>query len=79
MPDLYDHSKFILTAPVRHYTYTQQKRTSSIVRVSFEAYHLAIKMAEDSGLPLTTVISKAVEYAFKNLEYELVDTVGGES
>lgn len=60
-----NNEKFYLPARKRQFT-----RKSEVVRISPEAYNAAVEMFNDSGLPLSMIVSKAILFAAENIFYE---------
>lgn len=57
---------FVLAPLKREYTENKKGET---VRISKDAYNTAVDMANDSSMSLSQVVSKAIMYAYKHLEY----------
>lgn len=60
--------KFHLPARKKNYT-----NKSEVVRISPEAYNAAVEMFNDSIVPISTIVSKAVLYAAKRITYDEED------
>lgn len=59
--------KFILKRDGLRHIPDDQK---AVVKITGEAYNLLIDMANESGMPLSKVASKAIKYASENVCYE---------
>lgn len=60
-------NKFILKA--KRLPYVEEDRRP-VVKITGEAYNLLIDMANESGMPLSKVASRAIKYAADNVVYE---------
>ena len=58
--------RFVLT-PLRR-TYTENKKGET-VRISKDAYHTLVEMANESTMSMSQIASKAIIFAFEHLEY----------
>lgn len=60
------NGKFIL-APIKR-PYTDNKKGET-VRVSKDAYNTLVDMANESSMSMSQIVSKAIMFAYENLEY----------
>ena len=59
-------NKFVLT-PIRR-EHTDSKK-GEVVRVGKDAYNVLVDMANESTMSISQIASKAIMFAFENLEY----------
>ena len=60
-------NKFVLKAKRLPYV---EEDSRPVVKISAESYNLLVDMANESGMPLSKIASKAINYAAKNVIYE---------
>lgn len=60
-------SRFVLPARKRK---PSKKPQGEVVRISANAYNCLIEIAKDTTLPIGHIASRAIEYAYENLELE---------
>ena len=62
-----DSEKFILKGRKLEYI---RKGEQPVIRISADAYNALVDMANESGLPIGHIASKAINYASRNVVYE---------
>lgn len=62
-----DSVKFILKGKKLNYLAEDER---PVIRISAEAYNALVDMANETGMAISSVASKAIMYASKNVVYE---------
>ena len=59
-------NKFILTRKSRKYTQDDNRPN---VRIDSETYQALVKVAYETGIPITHIAIRAIKFALENIEY----------